>query len=89
MTEIPEYYGDIIHVRTGPWGVAITLSVGPPKEDIEGHDVCILRLSHETAKILAMILRSHLKKRERETGSEVSVPVDTVNALELGEEAWP
>jgi len=44
----PEYYGDVYSIRSSPWGVAITFSVGAPKDDVDGHDVCIVRLSHNT-----------------------------------------
>jgi len=34
----PEYYSDVYSLRSSPWGVAITFSVAPPKDGVEGHD---------------------------------------------------
>lgn len=84
----PEYYSDVYSLRSSPWGVAITFSVAPPKDGVEGHDVCIVRLSHETAKTLSMMIRRQLKKYERDTRTTIAVPPDVMNQLGLAEEDW-
>ncbi len=89
MDEItPEYYSDVYSIRSSPWGVAVSFSVASPKDDIEGHDVCIVRLSHETAKTLAMMLRRQLRQYERDTKTTIAVPRDVLNALGLAPEDW-
>ena len=84
----PEYYGDVYSIRSSPWGVAITFSVGAPKDGVEGHDVCIVRLSHETAKTLSMMIRRQLKQYERDTRTTIAVPPDVMNQLGLAQEDW-
>jgi len=84
----PEYYGDVYSIRSSPWGVAITFSVASPRDKIEGHDVCIVRLSHETAKTLSMMTRKQLKQYERDTGTIIAVPPDVMNQLGLAPEDW-
>ena len=89
MSEVlPEYYGDIYYLRSTPWGVAITFSLASPKEGIEEKDVCIVRLSHETAKTLSMMMRKQLKQYEREMGTIIAVPPQVMNKLGLAEEDW-
>ena len=56
----PEYYSDVFSIRSSPWGVALGFSLSPPKDNVDGHDVCTVRISHESAKALAMLLRIHL-----------------------------
>ena len=84
----PEYYSDVYTIRSNPWGVAITFSVGSPKDGVEGHDICIVRLSHETAKTLSMMVRKQLKQYERDTLTMIAVPEDVMNTLSLAPEDW-
>jgi hypothetical protein len=84
----PEYYGDVYSIRSSPWGVAMTFSVAAPKDDVEGHDVCIVRLSHATAKTLSMMLRKQLRQYERDTKTAIAVPPDVMNQLGLAPEDW-
>ena len=86
--DVPEYYGDIYYLRTTPWGIAITFAVSPPKEGIENKDVCVIRLSHETAKTLSMLLRKQLRQYERDTKTSIALPADVLNNLSLAPEDW-
>ena len=89
MSEVtPEYYSDVYYIRSSPWGVAVTFSVASPKDDVDGHDVCIVRLSHETAKTLSMLLSRQLKQYETGTKTTIAVPRDVLNALGLAPEDW-
>jgi len=85
---LPEYYGDVYYLRSTPWGVTVTFSVTPPKDGIEEHDVCVVRLSHETAKTLSMMMRKQLKTYERDTDTIIAVPKQVMNNLGLAEEDW-
>lgn len=86
--QIPEYYGDVFHLRTSVWGVATTFAVQSPKEGVEGRDICVVRLSHEAAKALAMILRRQLKNYERDSNTVIALPTKVMNELGLAEEDW-
>ena len=85
---VPEYYGDVYHLRSTPWGVTVTFGVTPHKEGVEGHDVCVVRMSHETAKTLSMMIRKQLKQYERDTGTTIAVPQNVMNNLGLAPEDW-
>ena len=85
---VPDYYGDVYYLRSTPWGVAITFTASSPKEGIEEHDVCIVRLSHETAKTLSMVMRKQLKQYEVETKTTIAVPQQVMNNLGLAEKDW-
>lgn len=85
---IPEYYGDTLYIRSNPWGVAITFSVGAPTDEIDGHNVCVVRLSHETAKVLSMIIRRQLKKYEDDTGIPITVRSEVMKGLDLSPGDW-
>ena len=85
---IPEYYGDTLYIRTNPWGVAITFAVAAPTDEIYGHNVCIVRLSHETAKALSMIIRRQLKKYEGDTEIPITIRSEVMKALDLSHDDW-
>lgn len=84
----PEYYGDVYSIRSSPWGVAITFSVEAPKDDVDGHDVCIVRLSHETAKTLSIMIRNQLKQYEEDTKTTITIPPKVINRLGLALKNW-
>lgn len=86
--QLPDYYGEVFNIMTTPWGASITFGVGPHKPKEEGHDVCVVRLSHETAKSLAMLLRKQLKVYERETHTSIALPLDVMNQLGMSQEDW-
>jgi len=89
MSEVlPEYYGDIYYVRTNQWGVAITFAVSSPKEGVEDRDVCIVRLSHEAAKVLAMLIRKQLKTYEKDNHTLVTIHSETMKSLDLSSGDW-
>jgi len=89
MSEIlPEYYGETYYIRTNPWGVSITFAVAPPKDDVDGHDVCIVRLSHEAAKVLAMIIRKQLKNYEKDNNTLIAIPSEIMKPLDLSPSGW-
>jgi len=85
---VPEYYGDVLYLRNTAWGFAITFTASPPKDGIEEHDVCIVRLSHETAKTLSMMIRKQLKQYERDTKTTIAIPQQVMYKLGLAEEDW-
>ncbi len=86
--DVSEYYGDVYYLRSTPWGVAITFAVTPPKDGVEGRDVCVVRMSHETAKTLSMMMRKQLKQYERGTKTTIAVPPEVLNNLGLAPEDW-
>lgn len=89
MSEVlPEYYGDIFYVRTNQWGIAITFAVSSPKEGVEDHDVCVVRLSHETAKVLAMLIGKQLKNYEKDNHTLLAIPSETMKSLGLSSGDW-
>lgn len=68
--------------------MAATFTVQPPKDGIEGHDVCVVRLSHEAAKALAIMLRRQLKNYERDTDTTIALPTKVMSDLGLALEDW-
>lgn len=85
---VPEYYGDVLYLRNSAWGFAITFTASPPKDGFEEHDVCVVRLSHETAKTLSMMIRKQLKQYEAEMKVTITIPQHVMNSLGLTKEDW-
>jgi hypothetical protein len=88
VEQVPEYYSEVFSIRTNPWGVAITFAVASPKDGIEAHDSCVVRLGHETAKTISMMLRNQLKSYERDTNTTIAIPQKVMSDLGLAPENW-
>ena len=86
--QLPEYFSDIFYIRTNPWGVAITFGLSSPKDDIPDRDASVIRLSHETAKTLSMMIRKQLRSYERDTETTIAIPAKVMGSLQLAPEDW-
>ena len=86
--QITEYYSDVFYLRTSPWGVAVTFAEASPKDGIPERDTCIVRLSHETAKAMTMMLRKQLKTYEKEMQSIITIPPTVMKELNLTLGDW-
>ncbi len=85
---VPDHHSDTYYLRTGPWGVAITFSLASPKEGIDDKDVCVIRISHETAKALSMMLRKQLKQYEKDSRTLITIPEPVMKNLGLEPYEW-
>jgi hypothetical protein len=88
---VPEFYVDAVQLSTGVYGVALTFGLNPP-HPTGPHggvpkDLCVLRMSLEHAKVLAMLLRAQLKDYERENG-EIPLPPSLYTSLGIAREDW-
>jgi len=88
--QLPEFYGDVFQLVTNVWGVSLvfSLSAPKPKEVAKARDVCIVRVSHETAKALSMMLRQQLRNYERDMQTSIALPSKVMTDLGLAQEDW-
>jgi len=88
----PEFYVDQMRVTSGVFGVAMTYGVSEAHPTGGGNrqveEKVTLRMSLEHAKIVAMILRRHLKNYERETGTTIQLPANIYTSLGVAAEDW-
>ena len=85
---MPEFYSDLFSLRVNPWGVAVTFTLSPPKDGIPEHDLCVVRLSHETAKVLSLMLKRQLKVYEKTAEYTITISTKMMDDLGLSSEAW-
>lgn len=87
--QLLEYYGDVFQLTTNVWGVSLVFGLTAPKPK-EGtiRDVCVVRISHETAKALSMMLRQQLKNYERDMQTSIALPSKVMTDLGLAMEDW-
>jgi len=84
MSEVPEFYADAVEINlTMPWTVALTFALRSTDAERKPSPVARIRMSPEHAKVTAMILRRQLKRYEKESGSEISLPADVYSKLGL------
>lgn len=86
--QLPEFYSDVFFLSCTPWGVSLTFGLTPHKPESKGRDVCIVRISHETGKSLAILLRTQLKQYEEDSNLKIGLTPDVMNKLGLKDNEW-
>ncbi len=70
----------------------MTFSLQPPHPDpahrMLPEPLCTIRMSLEHTKLVAMMLRRHLKEYERLNKLEISLPPEVYTSLGLAREDW-
>lgn len=89
---IPEVYTDSFRFTVQPYGVAFTFGTNvphpSPQKVTPGKDSLILRMSLEQAKVLAMMLRRHLRNYELQNDLEIALPPQLYTQLGIAKEDW-
>ena len=91
---IPELYADSFRFTVGVYGLAITVGVNPPHPEPSkpepAKDLAVVRISLETAKVLAMLLRRDLKQYERQAlgGQKIQLPPGVYTQLGIAQGDW-
>lgn len=92
-SELPDIYVDEFQANLSPYTVSMTFSLsaalpGPGSVTPPSAPKLVLRTSLQHAKIMAMILRAQLKEYERETGAEITLPMEVFRSIGLSPEDW-
>jgi hypothetical protein len=83
MDNIPDIYFDGAAIMLSPFDALLTLTRRSPlTEGTPGQPVAIIRMSHEQAKVLTIMLRRTLKSHEDQLGTKI--PLHPVIYSELG-----
>lgn len=86
-----DLYIDGFRITTNPYGVNIVISSSNPDPPTDGTisktDLAIVRMSLEHAKVMTMVLRQVLKKREREI-APIVLPGNLLNQLGIAQGDW-
>jgi hypothetical protein len=93
--DIPDFYTDRMRLTVTVFGVNVTfgLSAPHPEETGAGNlldvlEVVRVRMSLEHAKVMGMLLKKQIKIYEAGTKTQIAIPLEVINSLELGNEQW-
>ncbi|MCX6022934.1 MAG: hypothetical protein NTZ05_14630 [Chloroflexi bacterium] len=90
--ELPDVYVDEFQANLSPYTVSMTFSLSAalpgPGSVTPASPKMVVRTSLQHAKIMAMILRSQLKDYERETGAEITLPMEVYRSIGIAPEDW-
>ncbi len=88
----PDFYVDEMQLSMTPYTVSLSFSLSAalpgPGSVTPATPKVVLRTSPQHAKIIAMMLRQHLKEYERETGAEIMLPMEVYRDIGRGPEDW-
>ena len=90
---IPDIYADNMQITTGVYGVNITFGLSEPHPSVGGvvqppAEKVRIRMSLQHAKVVAMLLRQHLKNYELNTGTSIQIPQNVYTGVGVAEEDW-
>lgn len=93
MADPVDVYSDQFQIPIGPYGCPLNFfatSTQPPAPGSvpQADRVASVRMSLEHLKVMAYIVRRQLTEYERQTGIQVPVPQEVLNALRIGREDW-
>jgi hypothetical protein len=95
LPDIPDFYADRMRLTVTVFGVNISFGLGNPhpEQDSSGDLVNVLelvrvRMSLEHAKIMTMLLKKQIKLYENQNETEVAIPKQVLEALNLKDETW-
>lgn len=94
LPDIPDFYADRMRLTVTVFGVNISFGLGNPHPEQNNSDLVDvlenvrIRMSLEHAKIMAMILKKQIKLYESQNETEVAIPKQVLEALDLRNEEW-
>ena len=93
MPEPIDIFADQFQLTVGPYGCTLSFLLSPPAPPApgsmpQGERMASVRVSIEHLKVLAFMLRRQIVQYERATGTEVQLPADVLNSLQIGPEDW-
>lgn len=93
MPESLDVYSDQFQVHTNPHGSALNFFASPPTPPAPGVAVqsqllVTVRMSLEHLKLMTFMLHRQMKQHESGLGVIIPVPVQVLNALQIGPEDW-
>ncbi len=90
--EVPEFYVDQFLISTNQFGAAITFGLSPahpsPGKLEKPTERVRLRMSLEHVKVMAMLVKQHLKNYEANADVQIQVPYEVIKQLGLADEQW-
>ena len=87
----PEFYADGAQIGLGPFGAILSFTMQPAggPGTLAPIRVCNMRMSAEHAKVLAILLRKHLKTYEQQLGQEIPLHPQLYTQLGISkQEDW-
>lgn len=93
MAEPLDVYCDQFQVNTNPYGSALNFFASPPAPPAPGvapqsERLVTVRMSLEHLKLMTFMLHRQIKQHEGGLGITIPVPVQVLNALQIGPEDW-
>lgn len=83
-----ETFSDVFGTHINPWSVAITFGTRATQESEPTTWTHRMRMSPQQAKALAVMLLRDIRGYESRTDSEITLPIEVLNALNIPIEDW-
>jgi hypothetical protein len=93
MPDPVDVYADQFQVNTGPFGCSLNFLLSGPTPPAPGtapqvERLATVRTSLEHLKVMTFMLHRQVLHYEAETGTDIPIPTQVLNALRIGLEDW-
>lgn len=95
LPDIPDFYADRLRLTVTVFGVNISFGLGNPHPSEANPDDVLdvletvrVRMSLEHAKLMTMLLKKQIKEYERRNDTQVALPRQVIEGLNLSDESW-
>ncbi len=93
MPEPVDVYADQFQLNTGPFGCSLNFLLTGPTPPAPGTPPLVqrqatVRMSLEHLKVMAYILHHQISQLETQSGIQIPIPIQVLNALQIGPEDW-
>lgn len=88
-----DVYADQFQINFNPYGCVFNFLLSSSEPIAPGtvpqaHRVATVRMSLEHLKLMTFILRNQVVNYERQTGVQIQLPQEVLNAMRIGREDW-
>jgi hypothetical protein len=93
MPDPVDVYADQFQVSVGPFGCSLNFLLSGPTPPAPGaapqvERLATVRTSLEHLKVITFMLRRQVLDYEAQTGTDIPIPAQVLNALRIGLEDW-
>ena len=87
-SEMQEQFSDVFETHVNPWSAAINFGIRATRDTEDHHYSTRVRMPLQQAKALAVMLMRNIRTYEQQTGTDVGLPRQVLDSLNIAPEDW-
>lgn len=83
-----EHFSDVFWSHVNPWSCAITFGLRMTRPEEKDRPTVRIRMPLQQGKALAVILLRNIRQYEQQSGADIDLPLQVLQALNIPREDW-